>query len=76
MFPNVHYLDFIFYRRLRECTSGTAAFKRHLEENSLVMEKYLNVSTCRRQFILEYFGEKIAKDRKATRNCCDNCTRS
>eukprot|EP00250_Pteridium_aquilinum_P034051 c6940_g1_i1 orf=115-2973(+) len=36
-------------------------------------ERYCKASTCRRKFILEYFGEMVA-----SHNCgnCDNCTRS
>ncbi|XP_059065394.1 uncharacterized protein LOC131036323 isoform X2 [Cryptomeria japonica] len=52
----------------------------HTEERrKIVMEcftaaqKYCNAMICRRKYILEYFGEKVAFD-----NCgnCDNCTNS
>jgi ATP-dependent DNA helicase RecQ len=46
--------------------------RRALEENRLsVMRAYAELGTCRRKFLLEYFGER-ARDRCPN---CDNCAR-
>ncbi|MBO8137204.1 MAG: ATP-dependent DNA helicase RecQ [Desulfotomaculum sp.] len=34
---------------------------------------WINSGRCRREVLLEYFGEKI---KKCPQNCCDNCTKS
>ncbi|ARF11923.1 DEAD/SNF2-like helicase [Klosneuvirus KNV1] len=46
------------------------AYRNNQIQLGLVMKNYIFTSQCRRKYILEYFGEKYAKD-----NCgaCDNC---
>ncbi|KAH7677615.1 DNA helicase protein [Dioscorea alata] len=46
--------------------------RKAIMESFRAAEKYCYLSTCRRKFLLEYFGEAAAKD------CgnCDNCTRT
>ncbi|XP_022642316.1 uncharacterized protein LOC106776266 isoform X2 [Vigna radiata var. radiata] len=39
-------------------------------ESLLAAERYCVLTTCRRKFLLEYFGEKISADRCGN---CDNC---
>ncbi|KAJ0979160.1 hypothetical protein J5N97_014634 [Dioscorea zingiberensis] len=46
--------------------------RKAIMESLMAAEKYCYLSTCRRKFLLEYFGEETAED------CgnCDNCTRT
>ncbi|XP_061344896.1 uncharacterized protein LOC133290798 [Gastrolobium bilobum] len=45
--------------------------RRAVMESLLAAERYCVVGTCRRKFLLEYFGEKFSADRCGN---CDNCT--
>lgn len=51
----------------------TAARRKSVVESLIAAQKYCSLTTCRRKYLLEYFGEKVAFD-----NCgdCDNCTTS
>ncbi|GAU18592.1 hypothetical protein TSUD_124230 [Trifolium subterraneum] len=45
--------------------------KKAVMESLLAAQRYCLSATCRRKFLLEHFGEKIAADRCGN---CDNCT--
>ncbi|KAJ4981678.1 hypothetical protein NE237_032515 [Protea cynaroides] len=51
----------------------TESHKKAIMESLKAAEHYCSLVTCRRKFLLDYFGEKIAAN-----NCggCDNCTNS
>ena len=44
--------------------------KKHAEKMNQVMETYLYTTECRRQYILNYFGESL---QTKPNPCCDNC---
>ncbi|XP_059618659.1 ATP-dependent DNA helicase RecQ-like [Phlebotomus argentipes] len=37
------------------------------------IKQYVYVRSCRRKFILDYFGDPTASDLKFRNDCCDNC---
>lgn len=45
--------------------------RQYKEEVTRLMEKYLFVTTCRRRYMLEYFGETSPPQAEGV--CCDNC---
>ncbi|KAF7816268.1 Werner syndrome ATP-dependent helicase isogeny [Senna tora] len=45
--------------------------RRAVMESLIAAERYCLLTTCRRKFLLEYFGEKVSADRCGN---CDNCT--
>ncbi|XP_042514697.1 probable ATP-dependent DNA helicase RecQ [Macadamia integrifolia] len=51
----------------------TENHKKAIMESLRAAERYCTLVTCRRKFLLDYFGERVAND-----NCgsCDNCTNS
>lgn len=51
----------------------TGARRKDVMDSLLAAQKYCSLTTCRRKYLLEYFGESVAFD-----NCgnCDNCTTS
>ncbi|KAL3828994.1 hypothetical protein ACJIZ3_017796 [Penstemon smallii] len=45
--------------------------RKAIMESFMAAQRYCTLSTCRRKFLLEYFGEKCSYDKCGT---CDNCT--
>ncbi|GJQ85483.1 hypothetical protein Trydic_g23073 [Trypoxylus dichotomus] len=67
--------DFEVLRSLRELSYTTEVSKKQREAMTQNFLKYLETTNCRRQFILQYFGDTSGKKEQAVLNCCDNCTR-
>ncbi|WVY93915.1 hypothetical protein V8G54_033003 [Vigna mungo] len=62
-----------YYQESGRCgRDGVASEKQRktVMESLLAAERYCVLTTCRRKFLLEYFGEKISADRCEN---CDNC---
>ncbi|XP_057483339.1 uncharacterized protein LOC130770070 isoform X2 [Actinidia eriantha] len=47
--------------------------RRAIKESLMAAQRYCMLTTCRRKFLLDYFGEKYTSDKCGT---CDNCTTS
>ncbi|PSS09571.1 Werner syndrome ATP-dependent helicase [Actinidia chinensis var. chinensis] len=47
--------------------------RRAIMESLMAAQRYCMLTTCRRKFLLDYFGEKYTSDKCET---CDNCTTS
>ncbi|KAF3331878.1 mediator of RNA polymerase II transcription subunit 34-like protein [Carex littledalei] len=72
--PSICWLYFFrgdFLRADFYCLEAQCGNQRKAVESFMVAQKYCALGTCRRNFLLEYFGEKSAS---ACGNC-DNCTR-
>ncbi len=61
--------DFVIQKKLIEGIQNIE-YKHTRMELLQHMGRYINIGTCRRRYILQYFGENIAKN---LCNKCDNC---
>lgn len=64
--------DFDFHMRLRVLSKNQFHIN-HMESLNKRFIEYLETSSCRRKFILSYFGDPAADKITPRLNCCDNC---
>ncbi|KRT80493.1 helicase, partial [Oryctes borbonicus] len=67
--------DLEVLRSLRELSYATEMTIKQKEAMVQNFWRYLETTSCRRQFILRYFGDTSSIIDQAKLNCCDNCTR-
>ncbi|KAM7349169.1 bifunctional 3'-5' exonuclease/ATP-dependent helicase WRN-like isoform 2-T2 [Cochliomyia hominivorax] len=65
--------DWVTHQRIRQELNANTKHLLHLESLALKMATYTRITSCRRKFILEYFGDDEAKNLQTRRDCCDNC---
>ncbi|XP_023030408.2 bifunctional 3'-5' exonuclease/ATP-dependent helicase WRN [Leptinotarsa decemlineata] len=63
--------DFISHKFLDKALSQDQ--KKRKEKQLEIIKEYVHTRNCRRQFILNYFGENTSSTKRP--DCCDNCLR-
>ncbi|KAK9721845.1 RQC domain [Popillia japonica] len=67
--------DLEVLRSLRELNYATEKTKEQKEARTRHFWKYLETTSCRRQFILQHFEDTSNTNLQPVLNCCDNCTK-
>lgn len=65
--------DWITHQRIRSESFPNSQHSAHLDNLAMKMATYTRLASCRRKFILEYFGDPAANGLQCRSDCCDNC---